>query len=245
EQWTAGSPWADRRVRLAASLAIDRQAINEAESLGFSGITGNFIPRHQEFALPIDAHPYDPKRARGLLAEAGYPNGFELAEFTAFPPYNSMGEAIANYFVAVGIKTRVRTMERAAFLSAWKDRKLRRGVRGAHRPDAHRGVRHYQGPLLLRLDPRGRGALRQADSGDGPQEARRHAAPDSAGPRRPDVRRADLGKRLHPRVRTADGGGGSAADPVVPVYGTARGPASQEAVDPEDPWPTTSSSGTA
>jgi peptide/nickel transport system substrate-binding protein len=125
EQWTAGSPWADRRVRLAASLAIDRQAINEAESLGFSGITGNFIPRHQEFALPIDAHPYDPKRARGLLAEAGYPNGFELAEFTAFPPYNSMGEAIANYFVAVGIKTRVRTMERAAFLSAWKDKKLR------------------------------------------------------------------------------------------------------------------------
>jgi peptide/nickel transport system substrate-binding protein len=125
EQWTAGSLWADRRVRLAASLAIDRQAINEAESLGFSGITGNFIPRHQEFALPIDAHPYDPKRARALLAEAGYPNGFELAEFTAFPPYNTMGEAIANYFVAVGIKTRVRTMERAAFLSAWKDKKLR------------------------------------------------------------------------------------------------------------------------
>jgi peptide/nickel transport system substrate-binding protein len=125
EQWTAGSPWADRRVRQAASLAIDRQAINEAESLGFSGITGNFIPRHQEFSLPIDAHPYDPKRARALLAEAGYPNGLELAEFTAFPPYNSMGEAIANYFVAVGIKTRVRTMERASFLSAWKDKKLR------------------------------------------------------------------------------------------------------------------------
>jgi peptide/nickel transport system substrate-binding protein len=36
-----------------------------------------------------------------------------------------MGEAIANYFVAAGIKTRVRTMERAAFLSAWKDKKLR------------------------------------------------------------------------------------------------------------------------
>ena len=125
DQWTAGSPWADRRVRLAASLSIDRQAINEAESLGFSGITGNFIPRHQEFALPLDPHPYDPKRAKALLAEAGYPNGFELAEFTAFPPYNSMGEAIANYFNAVGIKTRVRTMERAAFLSAWRDKKLR------------------------------------------------------------------------------------------------------------------------
>src|SRR5205807_1557046 len=58
EQWTPGSPWADRRVRLAASLAIDRQAINEAESLGFSGPTGNIVPRHQEFALAIDPHPY-------------------------------------------------------------------------------------------------------------------------------------------------------------------------------------------
>jgi peptide/nickel transport system substrate-binding protein len=125
EQWTPGSPWADRRVRLAASLAIDRQAINEAESLGFSSPTGSFIPRHQEFALSLDPHPYDPRRARALLTEAGYPNGLELGEFTAYPPYNSMGEAIANYFNAVGIRTRLRVMERAAFLSAWRDKKLR------------------------------------------------------------------------------------------------------------------------
>jgi peptide/nickel transport system substrate-binding protein len=125
EQWTSGSPWADRRVRIAASLAIDRQAINEAEALGFAGPTGNIVPRHQEFALPIEPDPYDPKRARILLAEAGYPNGLEAGEFTPFPPYTSMGEAIANYLAAVGIRTRVRTMERAAFLSAWRDKKLR------------------------------------------------------------------------------------------------------------------------
>src|SRR5256884_5515276 len=40
-------------------------------------------------------------------------------------PYTSMGEAIANYLAAVGIKTRVRTMERAAFLTAWREKKLR------------------------------------------------------------------------------------------------------------------------
>jgi len=125
EQWTSGSPWADRRVRLAANLAIDRQAINEAEALGYSGPTGNIVPRHQEFALAIEAHPYDPKRAKALLAEAGYANGFDAGELTPFPPYNGMGEAIANYFAAVGIRTRLRTMERAALLSAWRDHKLR------------------------------------------------------------------------------------------------------------------------
>jgi peptide/nickel transport system substrate-binding protein len=131
EQWTAGSPWADRRVRMAASLSVDRQAINEAESLGFSGPTGSIVPRHQEFALPIAADPYDPRRAKALLADAGFPNGFDAGEFTPFPPYNSMGEAIANYFAAVGIRTRVRTMERAALLSAWRDKKLRNLFVGA------------------------------------------------------------------------------------------------------------------
>jgi len=60
-----------------------------------------------------------------LLAEAGYPNGFDAGEFTPYPPYTSMGEAIVNYLTAVGIKTRMRTMERAAFLSAWRDKKLK------------------------------------------------------------------------------------------------------------------------
>src|SRR5262249_29028440 len=59
DEWTASPPGPDRRIRMAASLALDRQAINEAESLGFSGPTGNIVPRHQEFALPIPPDPYD------------------------------------------------------------------------------------------------------------------------------------------------------------------------------------------
>jgi peptide/nickel transport system substrate-binding protein len=124
DQWDPKSPWADRRVRLAASFAIDRQALNQAETLGLSRPTGSIVPRDFEFALPVDAPAYDPKRAKQLLAEAGYANGFDAGEITPFPPYNSMGESIAGWLQAVGIRTRMRTMERGAFMTAWREKKL-------------------------------------------------------------------------------------------------------------------------
>jgi peptide/nickel transport system substrate-binding protein len=124
EQWDPKSPWHDRRVRLAASLAIDRQALNQAETLGLSRPTGSIVPRDFEFALPVDAPPYDPKRARQLLAEAGYGNGFDGGDLSPFPPYTSMGEAIMGWLQAVGIKTHMRTMERGAFMTAWREKKL-------------------------------------------------------------------------------------------------------------------------
>ena len=124
EQGNPKSPWRDQRVRLAATLAVDRKAVSEAEWLGFARPSGNIVPKALEFALELPPHPYDPARAKTLLAEAGYPGGFDGGDFTPFPPYNSMGEAIANYLRAVGIRTRFRTMERAAFLTAWREKKI-------------------------------------------------------------------------------------------------------------------------
>jgi len=124
DQWDPKSPWADKRVRLAASLALDRQALNEAETLGLSRPTGNTVPRDFEFALPFEPHPHDPARAKRLLAEAGHPNGFDAGELTPFPPYNSMGETIQGWLQAVGIRTRLRAMERGTFMTAWRDKKL-------------------------------------------------------------------------------------------------------------------------
>ncbi len=124
EQWDPKSPWHDRRVRLAVSHAIDRQAINQAETLGFSRLTGSIIPRIFQFAVTVEPPAYDPARARKLLAEAGYPNGFDAGELHPFPPYNSMGEAIIGYLQAVGIKSRLRMIERAAYFTAWREKKL-------------------------------------------------------------------------------------------------------------------------
>jgi peptide/nickel transport system substrate-binding protein len=79
-QWDPKSPWHDRRVRLAAALAIDRDAINQAETLGFSRVTGTIIPAGFEFAWSAPTVTYDPTQAKKLLAEAGFPNGFDAGD---------------------------------------------------------------------------------------------------------------------------------------------------------------------
>ena len=81
-------------MRLAANYALDRQALSEAERLGASPPAGSIIPQSFEFALPIEPYPYDPARAKRLLAEAGYPNGFDAGELTPNPPYFSLGRRL-------------------------------------------------------------------------------------------------------------------------------------------------------
>jgi peptide/nickel transport system substrate-binding protein len=131
DKWNPASPWHDQRVRLAANLALDRQALNETLLLGIGLPTGSIIPHQFEYALRLEPYPYDPAAAKRLLAEAGYPNGFDAGEITPIAPWTNYAEAVAGYLAAVGIKVRVRIMERAAFLAAWREKKLQGLILGA------------------------------------------------------------------------------------------------------------------
>jgi peptide/nickel transport system substrate-binding protein len=131
DQWDPKSPWHDRRVRLAANLAMDRETLNQAEYLGASRVTGSIVPSTFEFAWPAPPYTFDPGKARQLLAEAGYAQGFDAGDISSDFVYAPIIEAVANSLQTVGIKLKVRPMERAAFVTAHQEKKLRNLVRQA------------------------------------------------------------------------------------------------------------------
>jgi peptide/nickel transport system substrate-binding protein len=131
DQWDTKSPWHDRRVRQAASLAMDRPTINQALTLGYSKLTGNIIPSSFDFYWQAPAPIYNPARAKQLLTEAGYPNGFDAGEYSCDSSYSNLAEAITNNLQAVGIRTRLRPLERAAFFAAYSEKKLKNIIQGA------------------------------------------------------------------------------------------------------------------
>ena len=125
EQWDPKSPWHDKRLRQAVNYALDRKSINEAACLGHCPPAGVIVPRVMDFALQVEAPPYDPQKAKQLLTEAGYPNGLDAGDFVPIPGFPTVAEASVNNMAAVGIRLRIRPMERAAFYAAWREKKIR------------------------------------------------------------------------------------------------------------------------
>jgi ABC-type transport system substrate-binding protein len=176
DQWDPKSPWHDRRLRLAVNYALNRKTINEVSCLGFCPPAGVIVPRVMDYALQVAPLPYDPQKAKQLLAEAGYPKGIDAGELVPIPPFTTTAEAAANDLSAVGIKVKLRTMERAAFLAAWREKKLRGlflvasgelGERGQPR----RGLHVLQGHLRLRRLSRHRRPVPAAGPRAGPRQA--------------------------------------------------------------------------
>jgi peptide/nickel transport system substrate-binding protein len=144
----ASSPFHDKRVRQAISLAINRPFLVKQETQGIGKPWGNWISHENRDALRGDGTElpvpsYDPAKAKQLLAEAGYPNGFEFDWYIPFVPYFDMAERILTDLRAVGLRSKMQMLDAPAYMA--QTSKGRKGFPGNR-------------TIVQRIDPRPGGA---------------------------------------------------------------------------------------
>lgn len=111
-------PLADVRVRQAIQHALDRRAIIDGAMYGYgTPIGSHFPPQNAAYVDLTGLYPHDVARAKALLAQAGYPNGFTLTMKLPPPNYaRRSGEIAASQLAAVGIKVKIENLEWAQWL---------------------------------------------------------------------------------------------------------------------------------
>jgi peptide/nickel transport system substrate-binding protein len=110
-----GKPTEDARVRQAMNYAVDREAIVESLFKGAAKLSTGFVtPTNLGYNAAIKPYAYDPDKAKALLTEAGFPDGFEMAfacPSGAYTNFEQVCEAVKGYLEAVNIKTDLEFME--------------------------------------------------------------------------------------------------------------------------------------
>jgi peptide/nickel transport system substrate-binding protein len=122
-KFKADVPWNDKRVRQAMNMAINRQELQahlfrgKGEPMYVSGMAPFLEGYNHQWAQRFEQlYGYNPKRARELLKEAGYPAGTVKAKIWSFaqlakPEIPQLAEAVATYFQAVGIDATLETID--------------------------------------------------------------------------------------------------------------------------------------
>jgi peptide/nickel transport system substrate-binding protein len=129
EQWDPKSPWHKLQVRQAANLAIDREGSSQALFLGYCKVTNNaVVPYTFDYYWQPPAAVYDSTKAKKLLAEAGYPNGFDAGSFYCDSSYGNMAEVELDNLQQIGIRARLEPIERAGFFAGYTAKKYTKGI---------------------------------------------------------------------------------------------------------------------
>jgi glutathione transport system substrate-binding protein len=110
---TLVKPFSDVRVREAINYAINKQALAKVAFSGFATPLEGVVPQGVDFAYKMQPWPYDPKKAKELLAQAGYPNGFETTLWSAYNDGTSVKvvQFLQQQLTQVGIKTSIEILE--------------------------------------------------------------------------------------------------------------------------------------
>jgi peptide/nickel transport system substrate-binding protein len=117
------NPLADLRVRQALNYAVNKQAIIQITTHGLGTPTKSFLSSATPLVdEPTTLYPYDPAKAKTLLKEAGYENGFEVSVFSLAgnQDENTNATAMQQMFAAVGVKLKIEQIEMASRLARWK-----------------------------------------------------------------------------------------------------------------------------
>ena len=124
----ANSPLNNPKVREALQIAINRQEILQQILFGEGNQTGTTLALFT-WAFdykPFPSIPYDPAKAKRLLAEAGYPNGFDISLYSfvqGLPEMKLVNEAIAAYWELIGMRPKILEMDYSAFRPVWMKQK--------------------------------------------------------------------------------------------------------------------------
>jgi peptide/nickel transport system substrate-binding protein len=116
-------------VRQAINFAIDRQGMSDALFRGKCKITNNaVVPYTFDYYWQPPNAVYDPEKAKKLMAEAGYPNGFDAGIMTCDSSYANMAEVSVDNLQAIGIKIKLQPIERAGFFAGYGSKKYPKGI---------------------------------------------------------------------------------------------------------------------
>lgn len=109
---TYKAPFDDIRVRHALNYAVDKDAIIKTVLRGYGiKVACMSFPGMIGYNPDLKPFPYDPEKAKSLLAEAGYPDGFEAEIFAGVPEKKDEIEAMMSYLLKVGVRTKLKFQE--------------------------------------------------------------------------------------------------------------------------------------